>query len=86
VLGAYVDHYVDEKPHRGLGMAVPAGDGAPKVRATTTAPIERRDVFGGLIHEYRRAAWSGYLNPSDDGSAIGKASDDGREVLASAAR
>jgi transposase InsO family protein len=56
VLGAYIDHYVGERPHRGLGMAVPAGDGAPEVRGTTNAPIERRDVLGGLIHEYRRAA------------------------------
>jgi len=56
VLGAYVDHYVDERPHRGLDLAVPASDGAPEVRGTTHAPIERRDVLGGLIHEYRRAA------------------------------
>ncbi len=51
VLGAYVAHYVDERPHRGLGLAVPASDGAPKVRGSTHAPIERRDVLGGLIHE-----------------------------------
>ncbi len=56
VLGAYVDHYVDERPHRGLGLAVPASDGAPEVRGATHSPIERRDVLGGLIHEYRRAA------------------------------
>jgi transposase InsO family protein len=56
VLGAYVVHYVDERPHRGLGMGVPAGDGAPEVNGTTNAPVERRDVLGGLIHEYRRAA------------------------------
>jgi len=56
VLGAYVDHYVDERPHRGLGLAVPAGGGAPEVRGTTTAPVKRRDVLGELIHEYRRAA------------------------------
>ena len=56
VLGAYVAHYVDERPHRGLGLAVPAGDGAPEVRGTTNAPVERSDVLGGLIHEYRRAA------------------------------
>ena len=56
VLGAYVAHYVGERPHRGLGLTVPASDGAPEVRGTTHAPIERRDVLGGLIHEYRRAA------------------------------
>ena len=56
VLEAYVGHYLQERPHRGLGLAVPASDGAPEVRGTTYAPIERRDVLGGLIHEYRRAA------------------------------
>ena len=56
VLQTYVAHYDEERPHRGPGMAVPAGDGAPEVRGTTNAPIERRDVLGGLIHEYRRAA------------------------------
>lgn len=56
VLGVYVAHYVDERPHRGLGLAVPAGDGVPEVQGTTNAPVERRDVLGGLIHEYRRAA------------------------------
>lgn len=56
VLGAYVEHYVDERPHRGLGLAVPAGDGLPPVPGATRTPVERRDVLGGLIHEYRRAA------------------------------
>ena len=56
VLGAYVEHYVDERPHRGLGLAVPAGDGSPPVPGATRTPVERRDVLGGLIHEYRRAA------------------------------
>ncbi len=57
VLGAYVDHYVDERPHRGLGLAVPAGTRPPRVPAATGVPrIERKDVLGGLIHEYRRAA------------------------------
>jgi putative transposase len=56
VLKAYVAHYLEERPHRGLRLAVPAGDGAPEARGTTQAPVERRDVLGGLIHEYRRAA------------------------------
>lgn len=59
VLGAYVNHYVNERPHRGLGLAVPANDGAPEVRGTTQAPIERRDVLSGLIHEYRRGGDGG---------------------------
>ena len=57
VLQAYVAHYDEERPHRGLSLAVPAGYGTPQqVRGTTQPPIQRRDVLGGLIHEYRRAA------------------------------
>jgi len=56
VLKAYVAHYLEERPHRGLSLAVPAGTRAPQVRGTTRTPVQRRDVLGGLIHEYRRAA------------------------------
>ena len=56
VLKAYVAHYVGERPHRGLGLAVPAGNRASQVRRSVRTPVERRDVLGGLIHEYRRAA------------------------------
>jgi putative transposase len=57
VLQVYVAHYVQERPHRGLGLVpVPAGNRAPQVRRTTRPPVERRDVLGGLIHEYRWAA------------------------------
>ena len=56
VLQAYVAHYLAERPHRGLRLAVPAGNRTPQVRRTTRTPVERRDVLGGLIHEYRRAA------------------------------
>jgi hypothetical protein len=56
VLQAYVAHYDEERPHRGLRLAVPAGYRTPQVRRTTRTPVERRDVLGGLIHEYRRAA------------------------------
>src|SRR3990172_4977709 len=64
VLQAYVAHYVEERPHRGLSLAVPAGNRTPRVRGTTRTPVERRDVLGGLIHEYRWAACFGLLNPS----------------------
>jgi len=57
VLQAYVAHYLEERPHRGLRLAVPAGYRTPQqVRGTTQPPIQRKDVLGGLIHEYRRAA------------------------------
>jgi hypothetical protein len=56
VLGAYVAHYVAERPHRGLRLAVPAGTRTPQLRGITRTPVERRDVLGGLIHEYRWAA------------------------------
>ena len=56
VLGAYVAHYVAERPHRGLGLVVPAGHRTRHVRGTPRTPVERGDVLGGLIHEYRWAA------------------------------
>ena len=57
VLKAYVAHYEEERPHRGLSLAVPAGNhSAPQARGSTRTPVERRDVLGGLIHEYRWAA------------------------------
>jgi putative transposase len=55
VLQTYVSHYIEERPHRGLGLAVPAGH-RPGVRPTPRTSAERRDVLGGLIHEYRWAA------------------------------
>src|SRR5664279_2163434 len=56
VLQTYVAPYDEERPHRGLSLAVPAGYRTPQARRTTRTPVERRDVLGGLIHEYRRAA------------------------------
>ncbi len=56
VPGAHVAHYVDERPHRGLGLAVPAGIRPAQVPGATPTLVERRDVLGGLIHDYRRAA------------------------------
>ena len=56
VLQDYVAHYMAERPHRGLSLAAPAGNRTPQVRGKTRMPVERRDVLGGLIHEYRWAA------------------------------
>ena len=53
LLATYVDHYNRARPHRGLGLEVPAVTDKVPLR---TGPIERVDVLGGLIHEYRRVA------------------------------
>jgi len=54
VLRTYVVHYTEERPHRGLDLAVPSGrPGGPR---PTRSAVKRRDVLDGLIHEYRWAA------------------------------
>jgi transposase InsO family protein len=55
VLRTYVRHYNEQRPHRGIGLAVPVTSDPTDV---TVVPghIERRDVLGGIIHEYYRAA------------------------------
>jgi len=57
-LDAYVAHYNGGRPHRGLSLDIPAPP-LPEGRAGDSdagAAIERIDILGGLIHEYRRAA------------------------------
>jgi hypothetical protein len=54
VLGTYVTHYNHERPHRAVALAPPeaiSGRDPPP-----TATIERHDLLGGLIHEYRAVA------------------------------
>jgi putative transposase len=53
VLAIYVEHYNSARPHRSLGLQVPAP--APASPAGG-GRIERIDRLGGLIHEYRHAA------------------------------
>jgi putative transposase len=54
VLSCYVTHYNAERPHRALAL-VPPETGNTAVRPAN-AKIERHDLLGGLIHEYRAAA------------------------------
>ena len=57
VLTAYVDHYNTARPHRGIDLAVPIPPiDITQARTHRAERIERVDVLGGLIHEYRRAA------------------------------
>jgi len=55
VLRTYVRHYNEARPHRGLDLLTPGGDRPPPGRASPTE-VRRRDVLGGLIHEYSVAA------------------------------
>ncbi len=52
VLTAYVAHYNQARPHRGLGQQTPL----PYARCDPRGPVRRRDVLGGRIHEYDREA------------------------------
>jgi putative transposase len=54
VLRAYTAHYNCERPHRALALHPP--EPATPIRRPTVGTIDRRDVLGGLIHEYHRAA------------------------------
>ena len=52
VLEAYVTHYNQAHPHQGIGQRTPI----PFDARSRQGPVQRRDVLGGLIHEYRHAA------------------------------
>jgi transposase InsO family protein len=55
ILRIYVQHYNRRRPHRGLELQVP--ESLTSVEEADGVPdIERRDLLGGLVHEYVRAA------------------------------
>jgi len=63
VLRAYVEHYNGARPHRGLDLATPEPAGLAPGRDMTgphaaghSIDMVRRDILGGLIHEYEVAA------------------------------
>jgi putative transposase len=58
VLTTYLEHYHTARPHRGIGLHPPSAAALRPVAANPQPPthVERVDVLGGLIHEYRRAA------------------------------
>jgi putative transposase len=55
VLAEYVGHYNRARPHRGLDLATPEGEKQPAL-TDRTPRVRRREVLGGLIHEYEAAA------------------------------
>jgi len=53
VLRVYRQHYNDHRPHRALHLLPPSGrDPTP---LNPAARLRRRDLLGGLIHEYEAA-------------------------------
>ncbi len=53
VLTTYVDYYNGARPHQGIDQRCPI----PFVpSAARDSPIERRDILGGVLHDYYRRA------------------------------
>jgi hypothetical protein len=55
-LDVYLEHYNRERPYRGLELGTPIDSQSGAGRACGRGPVERRDLLGGLIHEYSKAA------------------------------
>jgi putative transposase len=57
VLQVYVRHYNHQRPHRGLRLSTPEGPRQLEpVASAARANVCRRDLLGGLLHEYYQAA------------------------------
>ena len=61
VLATYVAHYNEHRPHRALAqrppLRTPSPSGEPPVaKVIELDRVRRRDLLGGLIHEYELAA------------------------------
>jgi hypothetical protein len=57
LLRVYVGHYNHQRPHRGLGLIAPAGKHRlPPTASAASTDVCRRDLLGGLLHEYDQAA------------------------------
>jgi len=57
VLGVYVEHYNRHRPHRALQLEAPDRPARlPVVGEGQEGGVLPRDLLGGLLHEYRRAA------------------------------
>jgi putative transposase len=57
VLRVYVQHYNAHRAHRALGLQPPEPAVGPALTGMGQPPqVHRRDLLGGLVHEYRQAA------------------------------
>jgi transposase InsO family protein len=57
VLCVYVNHYNRHRPHRALGLQPPDPPASlVPISEDRCGSVHRRDLLGGLLHEYRQAA------------------------------
>jgi transposase InsO family protein len=57
ILRVYVEHYNAHRPHRALELDPPDPTASPTLlNDNHRTQVQRRDLLGGLLHEYRRAA------------------------------
>jgi putative transposase len=59
VLRIYIRHFNEQRPHRALDLRSPnGGSGTDRTPTATLHPLQvrRRDVLGGLLHEYEAVA------------------------------
>ena len=57
VLRVYVEHYNQHRPHRALALEPPHPAAGLRILAEDRRErVHRRDLLGGLLHEYQRAA------------------------------
>ena len=57
VLPAYIRHYNEHRPHRSLNQRPPIEEPPPGSETDVDFDhVRRRDLLGGLIHEYKIAA------------------------------
>jgi len=52
----YVAHYNAKRPHRGVDLRAPDSQPDPQALDPSMLRVRRRDVLGGLIHEYELVA------------------------------
>jgi transposase InsO family protein len=56
VLRIYIAHYNTRRPHRSLDLRTPVPRPDPDPWPADGTRVRRRDVLGGLVHEYELAA------------------------------
>ncbi|MBA2265853.1 MAG: transposase, partial [Chloroflexi bacterium] len=54
-LRTYAEHYNRRRPHRGLALAIPLAEPQDRM-PVSPRDVRRRDLLGGLIHEYHGVA------------------------------